>query len=191
MRLKHDRKSNWKTSRRGHPGNAVFHCILQPLKLHIFATTASVMVLSLLCNHWQFLLGFSAMAKRTQNPNNIVTTQHAHPPSRYNVTHCFCSEVVAAYLQPVYCMTCVMSALIHCWIIQNWPVAPGLPHHTPANFFCQGGWVWAEENPAMTLAHWSHACGHSPPFHPKQWFLNCSVFLLETHSKSTINGDFQ
>ena len=26
------------------------------------------MVLSLLCNHWQFLLGFSAMAKQNQNP---------------------------------------------------------------------------------------------------------------------------
>ena len=54
--------------RRGHHGSAVFHCILQPLTLHIFATTASAMVLSLLCNHWQFLLGFSAMAKQNQNP---------------------------------------------------------------------------------------------------------------------------
>ena len=28
------------------------------------------MVLSLLCNHWQFRLGFSAMAKQNQNPKN-------------------------------------------------------------------------------------------------------------------------
>ena len=39
----------------------------------IFATTASAMVLSLLCNHWQFLLGFSAMAKQNQNQKNKKT----------------------------------------------------------------------------------------------------------------------
>jgi hypothetical protein len=40
------------------------------------------MVLSLLCNHWQFLLGFSAMAKQNQNPK----TQKQEAKKKYKMT---------------------------------------------------------------------------------------------------------
>ena len=66
--------------RRGHHGSAVFHCILQPLTLHIFATTASAMVLSLLCNHWQFLLG---CFKRACIEDSLDQQQATNPARRW------------------------------------------------------------------------------------------------------------
>ena len=74
-------------NRRGHLGSAVFHCILQPLKLHIFATTASAMVLSLLCNHWRFLLGFSAMANQNQNPKKNNKPRNQETKKQKNEKH--------------------------------------------------------------------------------------------------------
>ena len=41
------------------------------------------MVLSLLCNHWQFLLGFSAMAKQNQNPK---TQKNKRQKKKYKMT---------------------------------------------------------------------------------------------------------
>ena len=41
------------------------------------------MVLSLLCNHWQFLLGFSAMAKQNQNPK---TQKNKRQTKKYKMT---------------------------------------------------------------------------------------------------------
>ena len=53
--------------RRGHPGSAVFHCILQPLTLHICdgsLTALQPFTISAL---------FSAMAKQNQNPKKHKT----------------------------------------------------------------------------------------------------------------------
>ena len=49
------------------------------------------MVLSLLCNHWQFLLRFSAMAKQNQNPKKQETQKNKKKTKWQDPTLCDCS----------------------------------------------------------------------------------------------------
>ena len=61
--------------RRGHPGSAVFHCILQPLTLHICDGSLTALQ-PLTISAW-----FSAMAKQNQNPKKHKTKK---PKSKKN-----------------------------------------------------------------------------------------------------------
>ena len=61
------------------PQRAVFRCVKC---IHWHCTCA--MVLSLLCNHWQFLLGFSVMAKENQNQKKQETKKQKNKMTRPN-----------------------------------------------------------------------------------------------------------
>jgi len=45
------------------------------------------MVLSLLCNHWQCLVGFSAMAKQNQRPKTKKKQKSNKPKKQKNTNH--------------------------------------------------------------------------------------------------------